>query len=124
MLAKLALEGAPHRDVAPTEEQSFESMRAPHIFPENEMDINAARMELEIEPHPEAPALEQARQENPPEIDYAFGKEPETREKPGRMGTTLAKAVLWVLIVIAAAAIAGVLSGMLDIESLLNRLIG
>ena len=124
MLAKLALEGAPHRDVAPTEEQSFESMRAPHIFPENEMDINAARRELEIEPAPEAPALEQARQKNPPEIDYAFGKEPETREKPGRMGTTLAKAVLWVLIVIAAAAIAGVLSGMLDIESLLNRLIG
>jgi len=128
MLAKLAVEGATHRDVAPTETESFEAMRAPNIFPENEMNINAARMELEIEPAPEEAApeparAEEARQAQSVEIDYAFGKEPETQERPERRGGTVAKAVLWVLIVIAAAVIAGVLSGMLDIESLLESLL-
>lgn len=126
MLAKLAAEGAPQRKAAPTEAESFDAMRAPHIFPENEMDINAARMELEIEPPPEVEEPAPAEPHKPPpfEVDYAFGKEPEVTEKAVRRGGTIARAVLWVLIVIAAAFIAGVLSGMLDIESIIKGLFG
>lgn len=127
MLAKLAAEGASQRDVAPVEEESFEAMKAPHIFPENEMDINAARMELDIEaPHEEEGADEQGGAEEspkqpPPVVDYAPGKEPR-EETVERRGGTLAKAVLWVLIVIAAAVIAGVFSGLLDINGILGGL--
>jgi len=128
LLARVAEEGIPHKDVAPDELESFEEMKAPNIFPENETSIDAARVELEIE-NEEAAAAQSppeppAQKTPPPVVDYAPGMEPENTHTGERRGGTFAKAVLWVLVVIAAAIIAGVLSGMLDIHLFLNTLFG
>ncbi|MFQ5736178.1 MAG: AAA family ATPase [Thermodesulfobacteriota bacterium] len=114
-------------------EEEVESMAPPRIFPDNEMDLEGAKRVLEMEPSAEAPAQyrpfeygrEEASVNGAGATASAQEAAPAGKKEAGLDGHTkkgtLARAILWVAIVIAAAILAGILSGAIDVGSLINR---
>ncbi|MDP2689292.1 MAG: AAA family ATPase [Deltaproteobacteria bacterium] len=117
ILKRLAEQDAESVQAALGEEsKDFETLAPPRIFPENEMDVDKARRELEIESAPAEAALAVEAEgghgtEDSKETPKTPGHAPKAPE--GKRGV-LAKAIFWIIIVVAAAVLAGVLSGVIE----------
>ncbi len=128
-LERFSVHGSPP---APEKEpEELESLVPPRIFPENEMDVDRAKQELELEASedsqakyapfshdtgsaPGAAATPGLKAETP------GGAHPQGVEQSPQKSSAFVKAIIWVFIVIVAAIVAGVLTGLLDIGGLLK----
>ncbi len=121
ILKRLAEQDAQNVQAALGEEnKDFEALAPPRIFPENEMDVDRARRELEIDSAPaEAASAVEAEGGHGTEDSKEAPKALESGPKAtGGSRGVLAKAVFWIIIVVAAAVLAGVLSGVIETEGL------